>query len=369
MSAAPDTVIDARLVKRLPPEQNSEGFELDVHLRAGTGITVLFGSSGSGKTLTLNCLAGFTRPDEGRILIRDEIYFDAATKVHLPPQQRRCGYIFQDHALFPHMSVKENLRFAASVAPSENGRRLHRHRRVNELLELFELTDLAARTPAQLSGGQRQRAALARVLVADPRLLLLDEPTRGLDGRLRSAFYEVLHQTRARLGIPVLLVTHDLEECFELADTVCLIDRGRFLQTGSREAVFSTPASVEAARMLEVYNIVPAEISALDPGRNTSRLRALDNSLEANYLPGHLIGDRGSLCVREHEIKVRSTKHPSQPNQVQLRVREATPFAGGVRIHFEQDVSATVSESDWQQLRGDDRLWIEIPPTAIHFIG
>ncbi len=369
MTTTAEQVIDARLVKRLPPAQDSAGFELNVHLRTGAGITVLFGSSGAGKTLTLNCLAGFARPDEGRILVRDEIYFDAATQLHVPPQRRRCGYIFQDHALFPHMTVRENLRFAASAAPADKNRRLHRYRRVNELLELFELAELAARTPAQLSGGQRQRAALARVLIGDPRLLLLDEPTRGLDARLRSAFYEVLHKTRGRLDIPALLVTHDLEECFELADFVCLMDQGRFVQAGSRDTVFTKPASVEVARMLGIHNIVPAEIVALDPGRNISRLAVLDSFLEGPYLPGHLIGDRGSLCVREHELKLAASKAPAQANQLALRVLRTTPVATGIRIHFEQELCATVSESEWQELQGNERLWIEIPSAAIHFIG
>lgn len=369
MSTAEEHVLDARLLKHLPPRGDSEGFELNVHLRAGAGITVLFGSSGAGKTLTLNCLAGFTRPDEGRILVRDEIYFDAATRVHVPPQQRRCGYMFQDHALFPHMTVRENLRFAAAAARSENNRPLHRHRRVNELLEQFELADLAARTPAQLSGGQRQRAALARVLVGDPRLLLLDEPTRGLDARLRSAFYDVLQKTRERLNIPAVLVTHDLEECFQLADFVCLMEGGRMLQAGSRETVFAKPASLEVARMLGAYNIVPAEIAALDPGRKTSRLAVLDGSLEGPYLPGHLIGDRGWLCVREYEVKVSASKPAAATNVLAVRPAKANPVAAGMRLEFEREFCATVSESDWQEMRGNERLWVEVPRAAVHFIG
>ena len=368
MTVASENVIDARLVKRLPPEKDSDGFELNVHLRAGTGITVLFGSSGAGKTLTLNCLAGFTRPDEGRILIRDEIYFDAATHVHVPSRQRRCGYIFQDHALFPHMTVRENLRFAAAAAPKDKTPRLQRHRRINELLELFELTDLAGRKPQQLSGGQKQRAALARVLVGDPRLLLLDEPTRGLDARLRSAFYDVLFKTRERLNVPAVLVTHDLEECFELADFVCLMDQGRFLQSGSREAVFGRPASVEVAKMLGIHNLLRAEIAGLDPSSKTSKLKVFDQFLEAPYFPGHLIGDHGWLCVIEQEMQVMIVKDP-QRNQLAVRLLEATPVAAGVRLHFEHDLCATLSESEWQQLRGHDRLWVSIPSAAIHFIG
>jgi ABC-type sulfate/molybdate transport systems ATPase subunit len=207
------------------------------------------------------------------------------------------------------------------------------------------------------------------VLVRDPHLLLLDEPTRGLDARLRSAFYDVLQKTRERLDVPVLLVTHDLEECFELADFVCLMDGGRFLQTGSRETVFTKPATVDVARMLGIHNIVPAQIAALDPGRNTSRLAVLDGFLEAPYLPGHLIGDHGWLCVREHEMKVTAARSPSDANQLALRVLKTTAVSSGIRIHFEQELYATVSDSDWQELRGNERLWILIPRSALHFIG
>jgi molybdate transport system ATP-binding protein len=366
---AEQVVIDARLVKRFPAHQDTAAFELNVHLRAGAGITTLFGSSGAGKTLTLNCLAGFARPDEGRILVRDAIYFDAATGFHLPPQLRRCGYIFQDHALFPHMTVRENLRFAASAARRDKKPLVHRYRRVNELLETFELAELAGRTPAQLSGGQRQRAALARVLVGEPRVLLLDEPTRGLDARLREAFYEVLHKTRSQLEIPVVLVTHDLEECFELADFVYLMNHGQVLQSGSRESVFAKPASIEVARMLGKYNVVAARIAGLDPGRNTSRLSVLGGMVEGQYLPGHLIGDTGWLCVREQDVRVSASKPAGQEDAISTQVRKATSTAMGWRIEFDDDLCVIVSESDWQELRGSATLWVTIPRSAVHFIG
>ena len=369
MTRQPASVIDARLIKQFPAAPDSEPFELNVHLRAGIGVTVLFGASGAGKTLTLNCIGGFTHPDEGRILVNDQLFFDAATGVHVPAQRRRCGYIFQDHALFPHMTVRDNLRFAAAAAPSGAGRGLNRRRRLQELLETFELEDLAARKPAQLSGGQKQRAALARILMSEPRLLLLDEPTRGLDARLKQAFYEVLQKTRLRLEVPVLLVTHDLDECFELADTVCLMQHGRFLQCGEREAVLARPATVEVARLLGVYNILPATITALDPGRHTSRLKVLDDEVEGAYLPGHLLGDQGFLCVRKCEMVVRAPNGGAVRNQVMAHVLQALPCARGVRIHFEHDIQATVSEAEWEQLRGQERLRLEIPPAAVYFIG
>jgi len=368
LSDALSPLIDARLLKRFPPARDSEAFELNVHLRAGPGITVLFGASGAGKTLTLNCIAGFAHPDEGRILIHDELLFDAAADVSVPPHRRRCGYLFQDHALFPHMTVRENLRFAASVASREHRQRLNRHRRMNELLESFELRDLAARKPAQLSGGQRQRAALARILISDPRLLLLDEPARGLDPRLRRAFYDVLQETRARLQVPVLLVTHDLEECFELADSICLVECGRFLQCGTKDAVLSRPASVEAARVLGLHNIIPAEITALDPGRDSSRLRVFDSEIEGPYLPGHLIGDRGFLCVRDSDMKI-APLQPATHNQIQLRLAKTTASSRGVHVLFEHDLRARVNDAEWQWLRGHECLGIEIPKSAVYFIG
>jgi molybdate transport system ATP-binding protein len=360
--------IDARLIKRLPAIAETGSFELNVHLRAEAGITVLFGPSGAGKTLILNCLGGFARPDEGRILVNDQLFYDAATRVHLPPRERRCGYIFQDHALFPHMTVRENLRFAAGSRSSPNGR-LNRHRRINELLEAFELTELAGRKPIQLSGGQKQRAALARTLVNEPSMLLLDEPVRGLDARLREGFYDLLRRTRDQLGVPILLVTHDLEECFELADTVYLIENGRFAQSGSRDSVFKQPATTEIARSLGIYNILPAEIEALDPGRDTSRLRVFEFELEGPYLRGHLIGDRGYICIPWSEVRVRLHDGRAAPNSLVLRVSEQAPSSRGTRLEFEHGVVAIVTESEYRNLQGSDQLDVEIPASSIYFVG
>lgn len=362
--------IDARIIKRFPAGRDSEAFELNVHFRAGPEVTVLSGPSGAGKTLLLNCLAGFGRPDEGRILVNDELLFDAAAHIHLSPQRRRCGYIFQDHALFPHMTVRDNLLFAASAARASKGPALNRRRRVHELLAAFELADLAARKPAHLSGGQKQRAALARILVSEPHLLLLDEPTRGLDFRLRRAFYDVLRETHRRLEIPIVLVTHDPDECLELADCVYLLDRGRVLQSGPKDTVFARPETLEIARSLGIYNLLPATIAALDPGRHTSRLRVLDQEIEGPYLPGHLIGDIGFLCVRQSEVRVRPPVARSSGNQLLLRLTGSSSSSRGVRVVFEHDVAAFVSESDFeQQLRGHERLAVEIPPSAIYFIA
>ena len=273
------------------------------------------------------------------------------------------------------MTVRENLQFAASLVPSKARRSLNRHRSINELLESFDLGDLAERRPPQLSGGQKQRAALARILVTQPRVLLLDEPSRALDARLRRAFWDLLRSVGERLQAPVLLISHDVEECFEMADFVAVIKSGGLLQTGTRAEVFAKPATAEVARLLGVYDIAPAEIESLDPGGNSSTLRAFGQELDGPYLPGHLIGDKGFLCVRRSEMKVLAT--PTQPprnerparNQLSLRVHGWRPSAQGIRIQLENDFSVEVSESAFEEYRDSERLFLEIPRSAVAFTG
>ena len=361
--------LHARLIKRLPPHNDLGAFELNVELTAEAGITVLFGASGSGKTLTLNCLSGFVRPDEGSIRVDEDVYFDGSEGVHRKPQQRRCGYIFQDHVLFPHKTIRDNLRFAAAAARGIRTHGLDRHRRINELLQMFELSDMAERRPSQLSGGQKQRAAIARALVAEPRVLLLDEPTRGLDARLRQSFYEVLRTTKARLQIPIVLVTHDLEECFALADAVYLMENGRFVESGPVDAVFRRPKTAAIARLLGIYNVLPAEIEALDPQRDTSRLKVFGFHVEGTYLPGHLLGDHGFLCIRESDTKVFPLHTRPISNQVELRVLSSTPLPAGVRLQLEHGIAAVVSEAEYAALKGSERVRMEIPASRISFAG
>src|SRR5271170_727336 len=251
-------MIQARIRKQYAPSPDSAGFSLDLEFRAATGATVLFGSSGAGKTLTLDSIAGFVRPDEGRILLDDQILFDGVAGVHLPPRSRQCGYVFQNYALFPHMTLRQNLEFAVERVP-----RLERLRRVAELLEKFHLADVAGRRPHQLSGGQKQRCSIARALIGSPRVLLLDEPSRGLDPALRGELHALLAQVRAEYEKPILLVTHDVEECFALADQVLIVIGGKVAQSGAARKVFEQPVNVDVARVLGLYNVLPVEIRAL----------------------------------------------------------------------------------------------------------
>ena len=273
-------MIHARIRKHFPAGLGSAAFSLEVEFKAAAGVSVLFGPSGAGKTLTLDSIAGFVKPDEGRVMLDDQILFDGASGVNVPPRARHCGYVFQDYALFPHMTLRKNLEFAAEGRP-----RLERHRKVNEVLDQFHIADVAGRRPHEVSGGQKQRCSIARALIGSPRLLLLDEPTQGLEAPLRAEFYDVLRQVRAEFRIPILLVTHHLEECFELGDEMFVIRDGRLVQSGTPRSVYDQPANANVARLLGLSNLFEVEIIALDPSRNLSRLRFRDVELERPVLP------------------------------------------------------------------------------------
>ncbi len=344
--------LDVKLKKR------AGAFQLDCAIQTDAGAIVLWGASGAGKTMTLNCLAGFSRPDSGRILVGDDLFYDGATGVHVPPQKRRCGYIFQDHALFPHMTVMENLSFAAAASKQRS------RQKIKDILDAFELRELAQRKPAQLSGGQQQRAALARMLVIEPRMLLLDEPTQGLDARLKRSFFELLQQTQQRSNALIVLVTHDLDECFELGEYVCLLENGKIIQAGRKELVFAKPASVEVARSLGIYNVIPAEIEFLDPGKNVSRIRMLGAIWNGPYFPGHLLGDKGSAVFKETAVKLSRSA-----GEAGFLVEAVKPFSRGVRLQLEAGFSVVASETEARDVRVGSTVHVQIAPGDIVFLA
>ena len=353
-------MINARIRKNFPPRTDSSGFSLDLEFQAAGGVTVLFGPSGAGKTLILDSIAGFVRPDEGRILLDDAILFDGATSVHLPPQARNCGYVFQNYALFPHMTLRENLEFAAERRP-----RLERHRRVNEMLERFRLTEAAGRRPHELSGGQRQRCSIARALIGGPKLLLLDEPTQGLDAPLRQEFYAVLRQVRADFKTPILLVTHDLEECFELAEEMLVVREGRIAQTGKPGQILDSPATLDVARLLGAFNLLSAEIRTLDPGRKTSRVQLGEFELDGPYFPGRLKGDRVTICVRPEQLAVLPRNGRPGPNQIPAVLSRVIEKPQGVRLEFAAGIAVDISRADYERQRQNREWLIEFPAASL----
>lgn len=356
-------MIQARIRKHFAAGPESAGFSLEAEFRANSGITVLFGPSGAGKTLTLDSIAGFVRPDEGRILLDDEILFDGAAGVCHAPQARHCGYVFQNYALFPHMTLRGNLEFAVERAP-----RLERHRKVKEMLEKFRLSEVSGRRPHELSGGQKQRCSIARALIGSPRLLLLDEPAQGLDAPLRAELYSVLRQVRQDFGIPILLVTHDFEECLELGDEMLVFREGRIVQTGPPRKIFEQPANVEVAKLLGLYNLLPAEIRALDPGRNVSRIRYQDFELTGPYFPGRLIGDRVWLCIRPDLLSAAPRDGQASGNRMPATLLRVVEKPDRLRLEFGGDIAVEGPRSELEPHRGVKEWTIEFPQNSLRIL-
>lgn len=223
-------MIRASIFKRLHGA-NGE-FSLDASLEVAEGeFVALFGASGVGKTTLLRCIAGLEQPEQGSIVVRGETWLDSAARLNLPPQQRRVGYMFQDYALFPNMTVRGNLEFALRKGADQ--------KRINELLELMALGELQHRKPDSLSGGQKQRVALARALISEPRLLLLDEPFSALDAEMRSRLHDEILRLQKHFGITTVIVSHDVSEVCKLTSRVMMMEAGRIVQQGKPIDVFS----------------------------------------------------------------------------------------------------------------------------------
>jgi molybdate transport system ATP-binding protein len=214
-------MLEASIVKRLPK------FAIQAELKASQGILVLFGPSGSGKTTILNCLAGLQKPTSGQIGLGGRLFYSSAKNINIPARCRRIGYVFQDYALFPHMTVKDNALYGM---PSRTGRcrkKLGCRMSVKEVLDMLRITHLQDRYPAQLSGGEKQRVALARALMTEPDLLLLDEPLSAVDSGTRQALQQELIRIQHTWSIPFVLVTHSHKEMDALADEVAFIKNGK----------------------------------------------------------------------------------------------------------------------------------------------
>jgi molybdate transport system ATP-binding protein len=313
--------------------------------------------------MTLDCIAGFVRPDKGRILLNEAILFDAAAGVHIPPERRDCGYVFQNYALFPHMSVRGNLEFAVERKP-----RLERHRRVNEMIERFQLTEIAGRKPQELSGGQKQRCSIARALIAEPRLLLLDEPGQGLDAALKAELYHQLRAVRAAFGTPMLLVTHDLAECFELAGRMVVLHNGKVIQAGTPVEVVERPQSVEVAALLNRYRLVPAEITRLDPVAHSSVLLGAGAELDGPHLPGRLRGDHVTMYVEARRVKALPSLGRAPRNHIACTLERTVDTPDGVRLEFTNGLASEIGRAEFQPNALVREWWVEIPASAIRVL-
>lgn len=294
---------------------------LDAEIAAAAGeLVALVGPSGSGKTTLLRCLAGLHQPTNGRVTVNGDIWFDAAADIRQPPQQRRCGLVFQHYALFPHFDARANVMAALGHLP-----RGERAARAEELLALVHLAGLEARRPAELSGGQQQRVALARALAREPQVLLLDEPFSAVDQVTRRKLQRELAQLRRRLRIPIVLVTHDLEEAAALADTMLILHQGRSLQRGPPSEVLTRPATAEVARLVDLRNLYSGEVAEQRPEAGLTMLRWGEQLLEARHHPERRPGERVCWVIPPGSVLLHRRDRPSRgerENPVEAEVAE-----------------------------------------------
>ena len=333
-------------------EKTLGDFHLKMAFEAGNETLALLGASGSGKSMTLKCIAGIEKPDRGRIVVDDVVLFDSEKHINLPPQQRHTGLLFQNYALFPNMTVLQNIRAGANREPD----RKKREAMVAAIMDSFGLTPLAHHLPSQLSGGQQQRTALARILVSNPNILLLDEPFSALDNHLRFRLEQEVRQLIGRFGKTVVLVSHDRDEVFRLSDSIAVVSDGSIDAVGSKSEVFHNPQTRMGAMLTGCKNISAVEI--LDE----NHIRATDwgLTLEVPEIPA----DTKAVGVRMHDIRPRSGM-----NSFHCRVvgEIENPFSCTVMLQASPDAASMgweMSKELWKTLRAAE-VEVCMPPEAL----
>ena len=275
-------------------------FQVDVEFDAPAGITILFGASGAGKTTILHCIAGLQKPNEGSISIGDAKLFDSAAAIDRPPYRRQVGYLFQTLALFPHMSVEQNVRYGlAALSPDEQDRR------VSDALNSFHIAALARRRPGEISGGERQRVALARALVTRPRVLLLDEPLTALDAVTKARIVEDLRGWNQRFRIPILYVTHDRDEVFALGERMIVLEHGRVAAQGLPHDVLHRPELESVAQLAGFENIFDCYAVERHPEQGTMSCRITGSPVDLEVPLTRIVAGRElRVGIRAGDIMV-----------------------------------------------------------------
>ncbi|MBI5301994.1 MAG: ABC transporter ATP-binding protein [Chloroflexi bacterium] len=350
-------------------------FSLNAQFAMDAQVLVLFGPSGAGKSLLLNCIAGLHTPKRGKIRLNDHLVFDSSALINVPARQRQIGYVFQNYALFPHLTVRENIAFGLRDRSTARTR-------VDEMLALTHLGDFGRYYPAQLSGGQQQRVALARALAPQPSLLLLDEPFSALDAPTRMQLRNELLQLQRKFKIPILFVTHDLGEAYFLADRLAVIDAGKIFQVDTPGEILSHPCCLPVARAIGVKNILPGVIEASHAGG--SRVRVGETVLGAPrcaFAPG----TRVQICLRPERIMlVRPEQADQSSDENALRGEIVREMNDGMMatLFFRATESRLVPDQDYdlqielpvyifERLNlAQQRVWtVSLRKNAMHLLG
>jgi molybdate transport system ATP-binding protein/molybdate transport system permease protein len=339
-------------------EKHVPGFRLSVEFAADSAPLGLLGPSGSGKTMALRAIAGLETPDRGRIVLDGRVLFDSERRIDVPARARRIGLLFQNYALFPHLTVAENIAFGLSRLPDAD-----KNRRVAQQLAAAHLDGLASRYPSTLSGGQQQRVALARALAIEPAALLLDEPFSALDTHLRGALERQLRETLASYRGSTLFVSHNLEEAYRVCDNLVVLVNGSVAAQGPKEEIFRHPPALEVARVTGCKNFSRArrlsdrQVEALDW---SCTLRVAQEFAET---PEH-------VAIRAHHVRVHAAQeaHPENPGnvfpcwlaamaetpfRVTLDLRIGAPPASPADFHLQ----AEVFKQEWEAFRDLPQPW------------
>ena len=320
-------------------EKTLGAFHLKAAFETDGGILGLLGASGCGKSMTLKCIAGIETPDKGRIVLNGVTLFDSEKRINVPPQKRQVGYLFQNYALFPNMTVRQNILCGLRHVKD----RKEKEERLAHAVELMKIGDLQNHKPYQLSGGQAQRTALARILVSDPQVLLLDEPFSALDSHLRLYLQMELKALLARFEHDVIMVTHSRDEAYHMCSRIAVVDRGQLLTVKPSKALFADPGSIRTAALTGCKNIAKAkkvgeyEVEVPEWGVRLNTAQPVGDGVVA-------------VGIRAHYFNVKSTRN-RYPIVYAGEMEE--PFEWTVRFRFAgQDET---SEALWWRVTKDKR--------------
>jgi molybdate transport system ATP-binding protein len=345
-------------------------FQLNVREDFTSGFTVLFGPSGAGKSTLLDCLAGLVKPDKGWIRFDGEIFFHAEKGISLPPQKRGIGYVFQSLALFPHLSVEDNVSYGLPGLPAAE-----RLKRLQRVLGAFHIQDLRSRKPGELSGGEKQRVALARSVVTEPRILLLDEPLTGLDGGLRQAILEDLRSWNAEQRIPILYVTHNREEVDAIGDRVVAVVDGHVRESGIPRSVLDAPRAVALAQAAGFENLLSGRV--LEHRVTDGVMRVGLNSSECELevpLGAAEVGDGVQVAIRAGDILL-ATELPHglsarniMPGTVEAVETRGTTVSVQVNAGARFTVHVTPGATRSLELERGSLVWLVVKTHSCHVV-
>ncbi|MEC4986855.1 MAG: molybdate ABC transporter permease subunit [Oscillatoria sp. PMC 1076.18] len=343
-------------------EKNLPNFQLKTTFTTNQKPLGILGASGSGKSMTLRCLAGLETPNQGRIVLNKRILFDSQQNINLPSRKRRIGFVFQNYALFPHLTIAQNIAFGLQKLPPQK-----RVKRVSKYLKMMQLQGLENRYPQQISGGQQQRVALARALAIEPELLLLDEPLSALDTYLRSQIEQLLNETLTNYSGVTLFITHKLEEAYRLCHNLLILDQGKVIATGTKQEIFERPPTFKVAQVTECKNFSRAQkidsqqIQALDWNCNLRVLEPITEQLLWVGIRAHHLTFTSKLN-QENTFPCWLVFASETQHRVTLFLKLNQPPDNSQQYHLQ----AEVYKEKWQEIKDCPFPWyIKLEPLRL----